>query len=776
MTSTLHTVSGLNRQAADLVLMTMRAVLTGAFIACNKVPSSDSPPSTQASSSSRKVETRKNRRRNRNRLSPLTAEQQEILDSVPRDIRTALSHLKVEPNIIRYATCPRCSQTYAPDLATNPDDPYPRFCTFAETDKPVCGATLTRKVAHAATSISGAERFTYSPLRPYPYRTVFSWIATLFSRRVAEAIAENSWITSALPPGSPIADIIQSPALRNFLGPDGSLFSQPVGSDIHLVFGLFIDWFNPGGNKKAGKSRSIGAIYLVCLNLPPELRFLPEYVCLVGIIPGPNEPSLHELNHFLRPLIDEFIVLWHTGIRLSRTAMHPAGRLVRAVIIPLICDLPALRKTAGFAGHSSTHFCSFCLLKRSNINNLSRPWPCRTWQEHVDIASHWRDAKTEAERKKIFDTHGLRWSEMLRLPYWDPTRYAVVDAMHNLFLGDLRHHCREVWGINIKDQKTAAKKAVPHTPEEQEKWLGRLLAALRKGVLPDGTLRKGALSAVTQPRKGYLVALAQLNGIIPDLKLTKHAYGSALLGWVSLLSLQRCPTHRNGCFQVRQHSVDELRIPPILGKATNEFHLADNQYDISKFQILTADVIAMLRSDILATFLPSWLERPPANFGSPSHGKLKADHWRTVCTVSMVITLVRVWSLSTATSGERKLLENFTHLVIAVDLATRRSMDAERARLFDHHMLEYLRTLRELFDHDLVPNHHLSLHLASCLLLFGPVRGMWGYPFERYNGIIQRLNTNNHISEHHSPHRLVATNVFRRSNPADIHASLLRWS
>lgn len=134
-------------------------------------------------------------------------------------------------------------------------------------------------------------------------------------------------------------------------------------------------------------------------------------------------------------------------------------------------------------------------------------------------------------------------------------------------------------------------------------------------------------------------------------------------------------------------------------------------------------------------------------FGSPAHGKLKADHWRTVCTISMMITLVRVWSSSTATPGEHKLLENFIHLVIAVDLATRRSMDAERARLFDFYMLEYLRTLRELFDHDLVPNHHLSLHLATCLLLFGPVRGTWGYPFERYNGIIQRLNTNNHISE-----------------------------
>ncbi|RDX44049.1 hypothetical protein OH76DRAFT_1299183, partial [Lentinus brumalis] len=115
--------------------------------------------------------------------------------------------------------------------------------------------------------------------------------------------------------------------------------------------------------------------------------------------------------------------------------------------------------------------------------------------------------------------------------------------------------------------------------------------------------------------------------------------------------------------------------------------------------ILTFEVIEQLRADIKNTYLPSWLERPPGNFGSASHGKLKADHWRTVCTHG------------------------------------------------HHHMLSYLQGLWKLFEHKLVPNHHLSLHLASCLMLFGPVHGWWGYPFEHYNGIIQRLNTNNKIDE-----------------------------
>ena len=70
-------------------------------------------------------------------------------------------------------------------------------------------------------------------------------------------------------------------------------------------------------------------------------------------------------------------------------------------------------------------------------------------------------------------------------------------------------------------------------------------------------------------------------------------------------------------------------------------------------------------------------------------------------------------------------------------------MDPERARLFDEHMEEYLRGLRRLFEHKLVPNHHLSLHLTECLLLFGPVHGQWGFPFERYNGMLGDLNVNN---------------------------------
>ena len=149
-----------------------------------------------------------------------------------------------------------------------------------------------------------------------------------------------------------------------------------------------------------------------------------------------------------------------------------------------------------------------------------------------------------------------------------------------------------------------------------------------------------------------------------------------------------------------------------------------------------------LRRVIAETVLPSWVEKPPSNFGSASHGKLKADHWRTLCTIHLVLALVPLWSGTAASTEQQLALQNFIHLVVAVDLATRRSMDPARIELFDHNIEAYVRGLRSIYDHPLVPNHHMSLHLQECLRRFGPVRGWWAFPFERYNGLLQRLNTN----------------------------------
>jgi hypothetical protein len=248
-----------------------------------------------------------------------------------------------------------------------------------------------------------------------------------------------------------LEDIWDGTILQDFLGPDGLPFMQKPPEEGRLVFGLNMDGFHPHGSREAGKKTTICGIYLVCFNLPPEIRFKMENIFLLGIVPGPHEPSTHEVNHLLRLLVDNLLVLWNPGIFISRTSKHPLGRLIRGALVPVICDLPAARRVAGLGGHASGHFCSECLLKLEDINDLNREaWIPRSYADHVIYAEKWKNAQTEADRNDVFSKYGAKWSELLRLSYWDPTRYVVIDSMHGFYLRLFLRHVRDVWGMSIK--------------------------------------------------------------------------------------------------------------------------------------------------------------------------------------------------------------------------------------------------------------------------------------------------------------------------------------
>ena len=74
-----------------------------------------------------------------------------------------------------------------------------------------------------------------------------------------------------------------------------------------MIFALHVDFFNVNGMRICGASSSCGTITLSCVSLPDSLRHKPENLYLAGIIPGPNEPLLTELNHYIRPLVDDLV-------------------------------------------------------------------------------------------------------------------------------------------------------------------------------------------------------------------------------------------------------------------------------------------------------------------------------------------------------------------------------------------------------------------------------------------------------------------------------------
>ncbi|KAI0323450.1 hypothetical protein GY45DRAFT_1212520, partial [Cubamyces sp. BRFM 1775] len=174
-------------------------------------------------------------------------------------------------------------------------------------------------------------------------------------------------------------------------------------------------------------------------------------VYLAGLIPGPKSPSLDQVNRFLEPLVRDLGKFWAPGVYYSKTASHLQGRLTRCAVLPLVCDLGAGRKVSGQASHASTIFCSFCQLEKPAINDLDQgAWPRRDCETFRQLAGEWKAAATPKRREQLFKASGIRYSTLLDLPYWRPTRYVVIDTMHNLFLGLLQRHCRRIFGMDVK--------------------------------------------------------------------------------------------------------------------------------------------------------------------------------------------------------------------------------------------------------------------------------------------------------------------------------------
>ena len=65
-------------------------------------------------------------------------------------------------------------------------------------------------------------------------------------------------------------------------------------------------------------------------------------------------------------------------------------------------------------------------------------WLERQGLEHKSLGKKWLNGcSTKKEREEIEFQHGVRYSELFRLPYFDPIRMHLIDPMHNLMLGKL---------------------------------------------------------------------------------------------------------------------------------------------------------------------------------------------------------------------------------------------------------------------------------------------------------------------------------------------------
>ncbi|KNZ44360.1 hypothetical protein VP01_923g6 [Puccinia sorghi] len=184
-----------------------------------------------------------------------------------KDIRTILKNLKMNPNFTSYICCPKCYKLY---LLEN----FQTQCLYKMTSQaPTCGQDLIKP-------------------QKLPQRGILPWFKPQMNGFLGFSL-QNTLL-------EPVFNYQKSKGWKK-TNPD-KLKPNAQGSFLKLTLSLYIDFFDPFGNKISGRQASFG------------------------------EPDMIKMSIILKPLFDKLLVL-KKGVKLSNFKFpngrnHPQGRRI----------------------------------------------------------------------------------------------------------------------------------------------------------------------------------------------------------------------------------------------------------------------------------------------------------------------------------------------------------------------------------------------------------------------------------------------------------------
>lgn len=214
-----------------------------------------------------------------------------------------------------------------------------------------------------------------------------------------------------------------------------------------LHFAIFVDGFQPF----EGVQYTLWAVVLICLNLPYEIRMKAENLHILTLIDGPKEPG--NLQQYLKPIVDEFLMLWETGITVYDASRNRALRF-KGMLACCIQDGRASKACSCQAEAGHYQGCRLCTLNGVQANGvhyyghrimLPEDHPYRTDttygpptafkclnKSHEFIMSRMKIMEeypdTAKDLQGMLGVQGV--SEFSRLPYFDVSRCHILCFMH----------------------------------------------------------------------------------------------------------------------------------------------------------------------------------------------------------------------------------------------------------------------------------------------------------------------------------------------------------
>ncbi|KAK6997497.1 hypothetical protein R3P38DRAFT_2453289, partial [Favolaschia claudopus] len=556
--------------------------------------------------------------------------------------------------------------------------------------------------------------------------------------------------------------------------------------------------------KTAKQNVTCTGFFAVLLNFPPHLRYLIENMCLLGVGPGPFGPTYGRYNPFLQLMVEEFLEFWK-GVFYTRTFNYPSGRHTKAMLVPLVSDSLAARLAAGFTSVTSNFFCLGCQIDMGHIEQFFvwEPRNHETHLEHAlawKTAKTIRDqeylaTKTGVRYSALLE---LPYWKAVRYVLTEPMHVLDLDLISHhcreLFRIDL-----EVNGGDGSEHRVAR----PRRPSDER--IKQVLDAFRthrhsqtflKDVLKnpwvnfetlwhicnDNDLRISGqrrdwfvlriqdwvhitdeeLTAVKIPApppttlQDISMAAAQMIKTQPisrtktevELELCEKLSNAIYRGTkFSSLKSYNTETYEHLCAirKLSKEGTKEALYDRLSESILIEKNLIPDLIQGSSTQsegpVLGKDVMTAVWNDMRKTILPSWIGAAPKNWGTSTRGKLSADHWRTIFTIHLPITLIWLWR--DETGRKRLLLDNMIDLHLAILAANLKTTDPHESRTYDLYIKQYLTGISKLFrENNIMPTHHAALHIGPELREFGPTHARSAQFYERYIHVLQRQNTN----------------------------------
>ncbi|KAJ3873066.1 hypothetical protein F5051DRAFT_338267, partial [Lentinula edodes] len=673
--------------------------------------------------------------------------QKKALNDIPESIQTVEKALNLDVQSIPYAVCPRCSFTHIPTYPNGPSDPvYPSHCNerLTELSDP-CGTELLQEG---------------KPIKTYHAYSFYEWFGRFIAHPGIEKYGDRfcDEIASFEKIPDTKRDIKDGSFIHTFRGHDGKLFLAERGNEGRWVFLLHADFFNVEGNRIRGKTRSTGITSLVCLNLPLPMRNDPAWIFIPGLIQGRSEPDAKnsEHRHYWRLLIDEFSAGYLRGLQPRHTyrSHHSSEglneRVFRVAIAGVLMDFKAARPFAGFLDVTSHHTCFLCKcwhrahLGRTDYQN----WKTAAVDFLKRGAEAWLNAKSSKERDEIEFFYGTRYSELWRLPYWNPIKQLLVDPMHIFFLILMQRFAREVLGLDNPDSSEKEHRKSKTSRKSQQN--NSFISFYHDFTPPPHSSELTSLIGTTSKIQGDPRAFQGISDLhyllsqglpVSDVHRDRLRKRLGKFKWVVLAyvcnDLMEFPDEKMEIrLQSHFHSRGKKGISRReFGDVLYRWRLTKPLKPLPRVRIASDKVLQTVQRSIRETAVPSWITRPPSDMGLQQAGTLKADHWRgSPSAVDNAAEMTPV-------------LETSMHLTCASILMTRNSLSPKTRDQFRSSLRDHILGLKQIFPGFMLPTHHLAFHIYDFMDGFSTVRNWWGFPFERLIGKVQRMPTNHKIGQ-----------------------------